>query len=386
MFRISHTFAAALLLLSASCLTAQHDFPDANWTLNDLKHEVTAPPPPAEGKYTQVGDRQFVRIDPTPTRIGAIQFSRDGKFLAAAKDYGRIVIWDVEKKQVYCVIEAGTNTAGEANRVAISPDDEYVTAWIMGKAEITVWHLPDGKQVNSFSHGKMASVESISFIHDSATLIYAYTSSTSSTMPDGRAVTSLRPVIDIANPLTGAQVASWPGEKWPVLSADGSTLMTESGMDLILRNTSDWTEQKRLPRLTDYADPIFLDLARGWYLFWDDTDDHRFVVAQISDGKMAQSVRLANLPKFHFRVQPLAAVEPRSGLVYGHGGERLWAWDPKNGDTCFSPEEYSDVAALSPDGKLVASAFDSPTVTNDQNNAGVAIWKTKSVAKRCHLK
>jgi WD40 repeat protein len=380
MVRISPLLSAIQLLLSANGLIAQSAMPPANWILNDVKHTVTAPPPPVEGKHTDVDGRIFTRIDPTPTRIWVLAFSQDGKFLAAGKDYGRIVIWDVAKNQVYCVIDAGT---GGMNHVAISPDNQYVAGSSMASKQIMVWHIPDGKQVSSFPAGPVANMF---YTHDPAVFVYSYSALTSSTMPDGTTVTGGAPAIDVVNTLNGLRVVSFSGESWPVLSADGSTLMTEKSGSLILRRTADWSEQKSMPKLTDYAHPVFLDLARGWYLFWDGTDDHRVVAAQLSDGKMPQAVRLANLPQFSYLVPPVAAIDPRSGLVFGHGGGYLWALDLKTGQTCFSPNQHSEGAALSPDGSLVAGAFDSPNSTDDQSSAGVAIWKTKLIAKHCHLK
>lgn len=366
-----------LVSLGAGLRAQQFPAPDSK--LHDAKHKITAPPPPAEGKYTEVDGRRFVRIDPSPTRIWALAFSEDGKCLAAGKDYGRIVIWDVAKQRVYSVIESGT---GSTVRVAISSDDQYVAASAMGLTQVTVWHIPDGKQVASIAPGKLP-VESILFTHDPNLLIYSYSASDG---PDSSGVTHFLPTIDVLNPVTGARVASFPHESSPILSPDGTTLMTENSNNMILRSTSDWIEQKRLPRLTNFAHPVFLDLARGWYLFADGTDEHRVVVAKLNDGQMAQEVRLADLPKFSPQIPPFAQIEPKTGLVFGHGSGYLWALDLKNGQTCFSPNQLSEGAAMSPDGSLVASAFDSPTSTDDQDKAGIGIWKTQSIAKSCHLR
>jgi WD40 repeat protein len=382
MFRISLILAAELLLLSANGLSAQSATPSPRWVLHDVQHKVTAPPPPLEGKYSEVDGRRFVRIDPTSTRIWVLAFSQDGRYLAAGKDYGRIVIWDVAKRQVYCVIDTGT---GGMKGVAISHDDQYIAASANGLTRITVWHIPDGKQVSSFAAGEM-SVASMFFTHDPAVLVYSYSASTRSTMPNGTTVTTLTPAVDVVNPVTGNRIASFPSESWPVASNDGSTLMTESAGFVVLRSTSDWTEQKRLRKLTDFAHPVFLDLALGWYLFWDGTDDHRIVAARLSDGQMPPEAHLANLPQFSYLVPPFAAIAPRTGLVFGHGSGYLWVLDLKNGHTCLSPNQYTDGAALSPDGSLVAGAFDSPTATEDQEGAGVALWETASIAKSCHLK
>jgi WD40 repeat protein len=377
MLRTALVLIAWTLVSLATDIRAQQ-FPAPYLTLHDAKHKITAPPPPAEGKYQEVDGRRFVRIDPSPTRIWVLAFSQDGKFLAAGKDYGRIVIWDVAKKSVYSVVEAGT---GSIVRVAISPDDQYVAATVMGIYQLMIWHIPDGKKVNSLAPSSM--IGNVLFSRDPSLLIYAYSAKVG---PDTSGFTHFVPTVDVVNPLTGAQVASFSSESSPILSADGANLMTESANNIVLRSTTDWKEQKRLPRLTHFAHPVFLDLTRGWYLFSDGTDDHRVVVARLDDGQMPQDVHLANLPNFSHYIPPFAEIEPKTGLVFGHGNGQLWVLNLKTGQTCFSPNLLSDGAAISPNGDIVASAFDSPASTDDQDEAGVGIWKTESIAQSCRLK
>ena len=80
-----------------------------------------------------------MRVDPTPTRINSLAFSKDGKLLAAAKDYGRIVVWDVTSKRVLCVIDTGFTRVG---LVAISPDSHFVAATQLIGGGIRIGRFP----------------------------------------------------------------------------------------------------------------------------------------------------------------------------------------------------------------------------------------------------
>ena len=333
--------------------------------LHDVKHKVDEPPPPATGKYQIQEGRVFVRVDPTPTRINSLAFSKDGKLLAAAKDYGRIVVWDVTSKSVLCVIDTGFTRVG---LVAISPDSHFVAATQLIGGGIRIWQVPDGKQVSSIDAGNPVI----------SRLFYA-------SNPDRLIFSTLGTYV--LDPASGAHIAEFPGERMPVLSTDGSTLMTESNSEVVLRRVSDWKQQRTLPRLTPYEWPVFMDTARGLFLFGDGTDSHLFVVARLSDGQISPHVKLANLPKSTalYETSAFAAIDPHSGLLFGHSGAQLWALDPKTGHTCLSKNLLSVSGAISPDGSFLAGAEDSPTPTEDQNAAGVAIWKTDGLAKACHL-
>lgn len=309
--------------------------------------------------------RRFVRIDPTPTRINSLTFSRDGSLLAAGKDYGRLVVWDVVSERPILVIDTGFKRVSFA---AISPDDHFIAATQIGGAGIKIWRLPEGTLVNSVDTGS-AWIDRLFYTLNSEHLVFSDSGT------------------HVLDSTSGAHVADFPGERLAALSTDGSTMMTLSGSELVLRSVSDWTQQKALPKLTPYVWPVFLDTAAGLYIFGDGTDSHLFVAARVSDGKMPQDAKFADLPKGNalYETSAFAAIDPHSGLVFGHSGDQLWALDLKTGKTCFSPDLFSVGGALSADGSLLAGAFDSRTPTDNQKEAGVGIWKTAMIAKACHL-
>ncbi len=355
-------------LVIVADICAQRSFPSPNLTLHDAKHKVNEPPPPAAGKYQIQEGRVFVRVDPTPTRINSLAFSRDGKLLAAAKDYGRIVVWDVASRRVFCVIDTGFTRVG---LVAFSPDSHSIAATQLTGGGIRIWQIPDGKVVSSIEAGSPVA----------GRLLYA-------SNPDRLIFSAFSALgVSVLDPASGAHVADFPGERMPVLSTDGKTLMTVSNSAIILRSVSDWKQQRTLPKLTPYAWPVFMDTELRLYLFGEGTDSHLFVAAELSDGQMPPNVKLANLPKSTamYETTAFAAIDPHSGLVLGHSGDQLWALNLKRGDTCLSPHLRSVNGAMTADGSLLAGAEDSPTPTDDEEAAGVAIWKTDKLAKACHL-
>jgi WD40 repeat protein len=252
--------------------------------------------------------------------------------------------------------------------VAISPDGHFIAATQITAGSIGIWQIPDGTLVRSIDAG----IPAISRL--------LYTSN-----PDRLIFSALG--TSVLDPASGALVADFPGERMPVLSSDGKTPMTVSGSAVVLRSVSDWKQQRTLPKLTPYAWPVFMDTKLGLYLFGDGTDSHLFVAAQLSDGQMPPDAKLAKLPKSTalFETSAFAAIDPHSGLVLGHSGDQLWALDLKTGQTCLSQGLRSVSGAMSPDGSLLAGAEDSPTPTENQKAAGVAIWKTDDLAKACHL-
>ena len=84
---------ALLLAASACCPTIAQTvpgFPKPSFLLADAKHK--------EGKSgVHLGPGNSITIvsgQGTPTTINVLAFSADGKYLAAGKDFGRVVVWE----------------------------------------------------------------------------------------------------------------------------------------------------------------------------------------------------------------------------------------------------------------------------------------------------
>src|ERR1700722_9076168 len=273
-------------------LCAQGLFPSPSTQLHDVKFKFTEPHPDRASRLRVVNGR-IVGLRRTPTQINSLAFSLDGKLLAAGKEYGRLLVWDVTSKQIVSIIDTGFTGVG---RIAISPDNQFIAAAAESGPSIKVWHIPDGQLANAVdnTHGN---VLQLIYMRNSNSLI-VFSEST-----------------DVFDAASGKLVGSFLNERDPVLSTDGNTLLTLSGPEIILRNTSDWTIQRKLHKLTESERPVFLDMNQGIFLFEDNTDDHVFVAARTSDGQLIPDVKLANLPKSALNFSDFAAVDAHSGLV-----------------------------------------------------------------------
>jgi WD40 repeat protein len=303
----------------------------------------------------------------TPSTINVLVFSGDGKFLAAGKDFGRVVVWDVTQRSFVCALDTGQSIV---HSVAISSDGQLLaTSGSNMDPNIKVWNLPDCKLLNDFRVGNPA-VQKLLFSLDASSLIVV----------ENNAVAY---VLDIA---TGKHKQEISGEWAPVFSIDGKTLMTVSKTAMILRNTNDWQQQKTLPKLTKYPIPLSLDPQLDVYIFGDGTEENSFFAARLSTGELLPNPRNTKLPRVNFGAGAFASVDPASGIVFGHSDGRLWAWDFQTGKTCASNILYSESGALSPDGSLVVGAIDNSIMAPDKVKPGVGLWETAAIRKVCGLK
>jgi WD40 repeat protein len=352
----------SLVAISASFSFGQGDFPRPKLILYDAKHKE--PKSGVELRGNQLVIQSGVG---TPSTINALSFSSDGKFLAAGKDFGRVVVWDITQRSFVCALDSGQ---GIVRSVAISADGQLLaTSGSNMDPSIKVWHLPDGKLVNDFRIGNSA-VQKLLFSPDPTFLIVS----------ENNAVAY---VMDIA---TGKHKQELSGEWAPVFSSDGKTLMTVSKTAMILRNSNDWQLQKTLPKLTKYPIPLSLDPDLDLYIFGDGTEENSFFAARLSTGELLPNPRSTKLPRVNFGAGAFASVEPASGIVFGHSGGRLWAWNSQTGKTCASSILYSESGALSPDGSLVVGAIDNSIMAPDKVKPGVGVWETAAIRKDCGLK
>lgn len=349
-------------MLVPGSLRAQRMFPYPSSELHDVKFKFTEPHPKAAATLRVVNGR-MIGFPRTPTQINSLVFSHDGRLLASGKEYGRLVVWDVASKQIAFTIDTGFNGVGE---VAISPDNQFIATAATSGPTIKIWHIPDGRLANTFDNAT-ANVLG---------LIYA---------PSPNLLITFSAATNVYDTASGQRVRYFSDEKFPLLSTDGSTLLTMTHSGIVLRSMRDWTIQKTLPRLTESERPTFLDLSSGLFLFEDVTDDHVFVAARTSDGQMSPEARLATLPRGELGPNDFAATDPHTGLVFGHSSGQLWVLNLKTGKICVSDQLFSNSGALSPDGSLLAGAVETETPTGNQKKAGVDIWKTADLANACHM-
>ncbi|HKO11069.1 MAG TPA: PQQ-binding-like beta-propeller repeat protein [Acidobacteriaceae bacterium] len=361
--RLVWTISALFCMIGARITCAQAAFPRANFALYDAKHKDSR-----SGVQVRDGEITIRSGVGTPTVINALAFSRDSTLLVAGKDFGRVVLWSIADRSIIRAIHTGQ---GIVSAVAISPDDQLIATGAADGGDVKIWHAPDGKLLNTIRTVRPGSgVRSLMFSLDSQSLIVSENQGGTSYVLDTK---------------SGRHVVELSGERMPTLSNDGKTLLTTTDSELVLRSTDDWRVSGELRKLTPYVWPETLDAAQKVYIFGDPTDENSFVAVDLKTGQMLPNPRPVKLPRWNPAAGGFAALDPMSGLVFGHSSARLWAWNPKNGATCVSDVLYSESGALSPDGTLLAGAIDNSFFAPGKNRPGVLVWKTATLRASCAM-
>ena len=362
MTRITFCLPIGVCFVLPCTLLAQRAFPSPSIRLHDLPFK--AAPTPAQSLSLDklfIVDGRSVAIPSTSTQINSLVFSPDGKLLAAGKEHGRLVVWNIATQQVLSVIDTGFPSVG---RVAVSPDNQFIAAAVKSGPAVKIWHIAGGEPVVTVQNTH-ANVLQLFYAQPKLLILFSgstYGFDTSS----GELVKQL-------------------DESTPLLSADGNTLVTIKKSDIVVRSIHEFSVERTVPKVVPSERPVFWDTARGTFLYEDTTDDHVIVAARTTDGQLLPDAKLANLPKSTLGFYDFGAIDPGTGLVFGHTAGQLWALDLKTGKTCLSPQMLSNGAALSADGKLLAGAIEPGTPTDNQKDAGINIWRTDDLAKACHM-
>jgi WD40 repeat protein len=351
------SFSAATLLTMAQKPASR--FPTAAFTLTDAKHKE-----PKSG--VQRGPGNTITIQPgvgTPTSINVLSFGVDGKLLAAGKDFGRVVVWDIPSRKVLCAIEGDQAIV---HAVALSPDGQILaTAGEGDQFSLKLWHLPDCKLAKTYRlfHGF---ARTLAFGPAGSWLVAA----------DNTATTY------VLDTMTGNQILELKGMYAPLLSADGAAMMTTSETEFSFWRTSDWTKQRTLPRNPRYAIPLALDASSDRFVI---TSAGVFQLLSVTTGEASQNSPSTPLPKFNAAAGGFAALKTNSHFVLGHSDGRLWIWDSDTGQTCVSDVMYSESGALSPDGSVLAGGKDNSILAPHDSPDGVWLWNTNELIARCGL-
>ena len=348
----------AVGLASSAVAQSAKSFPSPETMLRDAKHKE-----PKSG--VQFGPGNTLTIQQgvgTPTTINVLSFGKNGTLLAAGKDFGRVVVWDVVSKKFVCALNTGQ---GIVSAVAISPDGQTIaTAGEGDQFSLKLWRLPDGQPMNNY-HLSEGYIRSMEFGLDGTWLVFS----------DNTATTR---VLDLT---TGKLLLDLRETHSPILSPDATILMVVTKAEFGLWRTSDWTELRSLPRSPVYAIPLALNPATDQFVF---TSAGEFRLARLSTGEILPNSPVPPLPEFNEAAGGFANFDRDTPyLLFGHSDARLWAWDSRNGQTCDSEVLYSESGALSPDGSLLAGAKDNSILAQGQSPDGVVLWGTKQLAERC---
>jgi len=359
MRRSNALFAALLFAARPLVVQAQSSkFAPPEVMLRDAKHKE-----PKSGVHIGPGNTITIQSGVgTPTTINVLSFGKNGALLAAGKDFGRVVVWDVASKKFLCAVETGQAIV---HAVAISPDGQTLAAAGEGdNFKLKLWHLPDGKLIRTYD-SSAGFIHSVAFGPTGEWIVFAENSGPTR-------------VLDLA---TGKVLLELKETSFPVLSTGGTVLMTANKTEFIIWKTSDWSKLRSLPRSPAYAVPLAVHPETDKFVY---SYAGAFALGRLSTGELLPSNQPSPLPKFNLSAGGFAAIDTGAPeLVFGHSDARLWAWDTKSGKTCTSEVLYSESGVLSPDGTLLAGAKDNSILAQGQSPDGVLLWDTQRLVQNC---
>jgi len=354
-------FVAFLLVACPLLLQAQSSkFGPPEAMLRDAKHKE-----PKSG--VQIGPGNTIAIQSgvgTPTAINVLSFGKNGALLAAGKDFGRVVVWDIASKKLLCALNTGQ---GIVHAVAISPDGQTLaTAGEGDSFKLKLWRLPDGKLIKTFD-SSTGFIHSLAFGPTGEWVVFAENFGPTR-------------VLDLA---TGKVLLELKETPFPVLSTDGSVLMTANKAEFTIWKTSDWSKLRSLPRSPAYAVPLAVDPETDRFVY---SYAGAFSLAKLSTGELLPGNQPSPLPKYNLSAGGFAAIDTNApNLMFGHSDGTLWMWDIKTGKTCTSEVLYSESGVLSPDGTLLAGAKDNSILAQGQSPDGVLLWDTRRLVQNCRF-
>ncbi|MGH9617331.1 MAG: WD40 repeat domain-containing protein, partial [Acidobacteriaceae bacterium] len=279
--------------------------------------------------------------------------------------FGRVVIFDAKSRSFVHAIDT---SQGIVQSVAISPDDKVLaSAGDRENGRIVLWNIQTGKRTMSFEV-KSPVVKELRFLAQDRLFVDE----------NGGPIY----VIDLAN---GRRVFEADYEFWPVLSADGSLLITSTYQGFVLRSTSDFHILRKLPKPSKNAFPLAFSQRHDLLIVEDPLTSDGFVELRLSDGTLLPSRGLVKSLVANPSAGYFGAIQESTGIVFGHSDAKLWAWYPSTGRYCSTKTLYSEAGALSPDGGMVASGIDNGFFSGKSRPTGVLMWNTADVLKRCGM-
>jgi WD40 repeat protein len=297
----------------------------------------------------------------TPTVINSLSLSKDGKVLAAGKDFGRVVLWDLQNRKVLRALETGQ---GNVSAVALDPDGKIVaTSGRSDNFSLKLWDVATGKLVKTLR-------EDTDFIH---TLAFdAKGASLAVSDNTGKSY-----ILDVA---TLTPLFTQAGGYFAGFSQDSTLFVTANPKEF-----SVWTAQGGSKKqTTPWSRPIPTIIAvhsatdrMAVYQAWG------VRLIRLSTGEAIEG--LADiLPKTSTGYPKFAAFSTDGTLLFASVDGRLWVWDTKTNQTCGTPVMYSGSGALSRDNHWVAGAKDDSILSKERTD-GVWLWDTDHLLVACGM-
>jgi len=290
---IRYLLPIIFLLSAATAVFAQvvGSFPPPDTILVDAKHKESK-----SGVQFGPGNTLIIQDGVgTPTSINVLSFSKDGKLLAAGKDFGRVVVWDVPSHRFVCAVDRHQRIV---NALAISPDDHLlVTAGEGDHRNVELWRLPEGKHIKTYK-GFDTFVSSLAFGPGGKWLLVSSNSGFFA--------------LDVS---TGKHLLDLPDVTTAVLSEDGQTMLVPGRWRLQLLNTSDWTKVHEYALPVKYPYVLDMNLQRDELLA---ASTRGFRLLHLSTGKPFLNSPMPRLPKLNLSAGGIASFDAGTPLVLGH--------------------------------------------------------------------
>jgi hypothetical protein len=344
-------------LASPAPAQSEKPFPTPDFVLRDAPHKE----PKSGVQFGPGGQLTIMQGVGTPTAINVLSFSRDGKVLAAGKDFGRVVLWDVRNRKLLRALETGQ---GIVSAVALDPDGKIVaTSGNSDDFSLKLWDVATGKLVKTLR-------EDTDFIHTlsfDAKGAWLAVSDNSGKMY----------ILDVA---TLTPTFTQTGSYFAGFSQDSTSFLTANPKEFSAWATLDWSKK----RTTPWSRPVPTIIAfhsavdrMAVYQAWGVRLDH------ISTGEAIEG--LADiLPKTSAGYPKFAAFSADGRLLFASVDGRLWVWDTKTNQTCGTPIMYSGSGALSTDGHWLAGAKDD-SILSKQRTDGVWLWDIDRLLVACGI-
>jgi len=329
-------------------------FPSADLVLRDSSHKE-----PKSGVHLQGGQLTITSGVGTQTAINSLSFSGDGRILAAGKNFGRVVIWNVVEKKL---LRAIATNQGAISVVSVSPDGKSIAvAGNQDNYSVKIWDISTAELRWAFDQSK-APVDGLFFDADGKWLVVANNASN----------------IYVVDTIEHNPVATLPGVHVAAMSADGQALITEDAKEFAVWSAPTWSRTQGIPKWNKFSLLLAANPAKDQIAVY---ESRSVRIAQISTAQVV--LNRDDLVSKNFTWRPtFAAFSGDGAVLYLSLNDRLLVLSTKSNDTCSGPVMYSGAAALSPDGRWFAGAKDDSILSKERTD-GVWIWSSSKLLKNC---
>ncbi len=357
-----------MLLTLANCANAQtapgtpsnpspKPFPSADFVLRDAPHKE----PKSGVQFGPGGQLTITAGVGTPTVVNVLAFSADAKFLAAGKDFGRVVLWDFGAKKFFRAIETDQ---GNVNAVSISPDDKLIATGGSGDNDsVKIWDVSNGKLLWAFKEAR-AAIQKLNFdtegkwlvVEDNAASIYVVST-------DEHKLVVKIPAIHAVS-----------------MSTEGKALVTANGKEFAIWTAPTWSKTQSIPMVRGSSLLLAANVSADQFAVY---ESRSVRIAQLSNGQITLD-RPDLVPK-NFTWRPTFAEFSNDGsLLFLSLGGHLLVLDTKRNDACSGAQMYSGAGALSKDGRWFVGAKDDSILSKERTD-GVWTWNTNNLLSKCGM-